>query len=172
MLVHLDLHRSSRVNLVSYGNFSKAMSLNIQTHYFAEIHRPYGQSWCKYVCDPLIKSHNFCYCSDDVETLREYMCNRNDVLCLYKLCLGYKCKNGQCLLNNVRCNSVDECGDSTDEILCTKTCRASEHLCKGKCIPRHKICDEVTYKYPIMTNKGVFRNSSYMANFNAKYYTL
>ncbi|KII67744.1 hypothetical protein RF11_16218 [Thelohanellus kitauei] len=83
----MDLNRSSRLNRVSYGNFSKATSLDIQINYFSgvfydqiEIQLPYRNTTCQYICNPLIKKDDFCYCIDEVDTNKEYMCD--DAKCL------------------------------------------------------------------------------------------
>ncbi|KII66225.1 hypothetical protein RF11_14747 [Thelohanellus kitauei] len=79
-----------------------------------ELHETHGESLCQYTCDPLIASENFCYCIDALKTSEQYMCNSYDD----DLCVGFKCLNGKCPLNNVRCNSVDDCEDGTDEANC------------------------------------------------------
>ncbi|KII67255.1 Low-density lipoprotein receptor-related protein 6 [Thelohanellus kitauei] len=162
MLVHTDLNKSTRLNRVSYGNFSKAISLNIQTNYYSskientkDIQHLNGNRICQMTCNPLIKSEDFCHCADEVEISKEYMCGLDNDICLKKFCVGYHCKNGRCLVNNVRCNSINDCGDRSDEKFCEVICSKNTHLCEGKCIPRTKICNEfiigghdLSYEYP------------------------
>ncbi|KII75164.1 hypothetical protein RF11_10459 [Thelohanellus kitauei] len=123
MLVHTNLNKSTRLNRVSYANFSESISLNVHTQYFSskfkniiEIYHQYHNTTCQIICDPLIKSESFCHCVDAPERSREYMCDLYDAE--YKLCVGFKCKNGKCLLNNVRCNGINDCGDRSDESNC------------------------------------------------------
>ncbi|KII63113.1 hypothetical protein RF11_01863 [Thelohanellus kitauei] len=80
--------------------------------YISETQQPYPNTTCQIICNPLIKTEDFCYCADETETSKEYMCAKDDSQCLSK------CKNGQCRRNNVRCNSVDDCGDQSDEEKC------------------------------------------------------
>ena len=32
----------------------------------------------------------------------------------------YRCKNGQCVVGNVRCNNITQCEDASDEMNCRK----------------------------------------------------
>ncbi|KII60363.1 Low-density lipoprotein receptor-related protein 4 [Thelohanellus kitauei] len=160
MLVHTDLNGSRRLNRVSYNNFSKSIALNIQTKFFQKTRHPYQNTTCQFICDPLIKAENFCYCIDSVDTDRGYVCNDDDSACLNQFCVVFKCKNGHCPFNNVRCNSVDDCGDGSDEENCKKKCSINQHLCKKKCMPISTICDDVTYEYPTKNITGVFLHSN------------
>ncbi|KII60366.1 Low-density lipoprotein receptor-related protein 2 [Thelohanellus kitauei] len=118
MLVHTDLNGSVRLDRVSYIDFANAIALNIHTIYISKIRFSYGNTTCQYICDPLIKSEDFCYCVDEVNTHREYMCAEADTDCLSEFCVGFMCKNGKCLSNNVRCNGKDDCDDNSDEENC------------------------------------------------------
>ncbi|KII72855.1 Prolow-density lipoprotein receptor-related protein 1 [Thelohanellus kitauei] len=148
ILVHTNLNESRRLDRVSYSNFSDAIDLKIQTQYYSDIHYPYGNTTCRFTCDMLIKSEDFCYYSDEVETSNEYMCDKSDAKCLKKFCVGFTCGTGKCLSNNIRCNGIDDCGDGSDEANCTKICLIDEHLCQGKCISNEKICHDLVYRYP------------------------
>ncbi|KII63561.1 Low-density lipoprotein receptor-related protein 6 [Thelohanellus kitauei] len=179
MLVHTDITRLTRLNRASYRKYSNVTSLNIFTNYFSsnlknqiELHHQYHNTTCQFICDPLIKSENFCYCDNDIETLKEYMCDTYDVGCLSKLnlnydklCVGYKCENGKCLKNNVRCNSLNDCGDLSDEEKCKRMCSVDKHLCEGKCIPKSTICPDLSYEYPSKHIPGVFRKRSRIDDF-------
>ncbi|KII61883.1 Vacuolar protein sorting/targeting protein 10 [Thelohanellus kitauei] len=112
-----------------------------------EINHPYGSSMCQYTCNPLIRTADFCYCSDSNESPKEYMCKEGDAKCLNKLCVGFRCNNGQCRRNNIRCDRIDDCGDNTDEKNCDQTCSDNKHLCQGKCILKSKICPDLSYEY-------------------------
>ncbi|KII62565.1 Suppressor of tumorigenicity 14 protein [Thelohanellus kitauei] len=146
-LIHTDLNKSRRLNRVS------------------KIHYPHGNTTCKFICDPLIKSEDFCYCVDEVKTYKEYICSMYNAKCLNKLCVGFKCGNGKCRRNNVRCNMIDDCGDSSDESNCTDFCPKNKHLCKGKCISKAIICSDLSYKYPKTRKEGVVRQISEMEGF-------
>ncbi|KII70741.1 Suppressor of tumorigenicity 14 protein [Thelohanellus kitauei] len=37
---------------------------------------------------------------------------------LGRVCAGFQCNNSKCLINNVKCNGIDECGDGSDEADC------------------------------------------------------
>ncbi|XP_060890426.1 suppressor of tumorigenicity 14 protein homolog isoform X2 [Labrus mixtus] len=52
-----------------------------------------------------------------------------------------KCKNGRCKPEFWKCDSVDDCGDNTDEENCVK-CKPGEFTCRNsRCIPKKMQCD-------------------------------
>ncbi|KII63075.1 Low-density lipoprotein receptor-related protein 4 [Thelohanellus kitauei] len=63
-----------------------------------------------------------------------------DFFDLVPQCAGFKCENSKCLRDHVRCNGVDDCGDNSDEINCTKICSSETHLCGNKCFDRDAVC--------------------------------
>ncbi|KII70720.1 hypothetical protein RF11_09055 [Thelohanellus kitauei] len=94
MLVHADLKSLTLLHRVSYVNFSNAMELTIQTNYSSsfveynkEILYPHGKTKCQFTCNPLIATEDFCYCSDDVEKAKIYICPNDDFTCLSELIL-------------------------------------------------------------------------------------
>ncbi|KII72730.1 hypothetical protein RF11_10320 [Thelohanellus kitauei] len=126
-LVHTDLKKSRRLNRVSYVDFTMAHQLNIQTDYYSDIQHQLGSIKCNFECDPLIRSKSICYCVDEVKAIDDYMCATNDFECLNFLCVGFACNNGRCLLNNVRCDSINDCGDASDEVRCTSPDKPYRH---------------------------------------------
>ncbi|KII66654.1 Low-density lipoprotein receptor-related protein 4 [Thelohanellus kitauei] len=103
---------------------------------------------CQFICDPLIETEDICYCIDDIKESKKYICAQDDAKCLNHFCVGFKCNNGECRRNNVRCNDIDDCGDDSDEDDCEQICPSTEHLCMGKCISNSKICPDFDYEYP------------------------
>lgn len=61
----------------------------------------------------------------------------------------HKCKNGKCIggmSGGTVCNTYNDCGDNSDEILCTCETRADLVTCPytpeyTDCIPREWVCD-------------------------------
>ncbi|KII60471.1 Low-density lipoprotein receptor-related protein 3 [Thelohanellus kitauei] len=165
ILVHTDLNASGRLNRVSYSDFSEVIDLKILTRHYSEIRHPYGVTTCRYTCDVLKKSENFCFCIYEIQTIKEYICARLDVTCLKKFCVGFMCENGKCLRNNIRCNTIDDCGDGSDEANCTQLCPNDKHFCKGQCISNDKICHDFSYRYPPTTMTDVFSRSHRISDF-------
>ncbi|KII72070.1 hypothetical protein RF11_10659 [Thelohanellus kitauei] len=82
---------------------------------------------CQFICDPLIETEDICYCIDDIKESKKYICAQDDAKCLNHFCVGFKCKNGECRRNNVRCNDIDDCGDDSDEDDCERPDYAYEY---------------------------------------------
>ncbi|XP_071958295.1 uncharacterized protein [Antedon mediterranea] len=54
----------------------------------------------------------------------------------------YKCKNGNCVSNEVLCDSVDNCGDHSDEYLCDCGDEGTAFICDDNyCVNRVWVCD-------------------------------
>ncbi|CAG0880399.1 unnamed protein product, partial [Darwinula stevensoni] len=56
----------------------------------------------------------------------------------------FRCQNGRCISLQLYCNSVDDCGDGSDESLCeTYVCPDGSVFCTSdkKCIPSSRVCD-------------------------------
>ena len=57
----------------------------------------------------------------------------------------FQCDNGVCISMSLKCNSINECGDWSDERGCqtpTPTCAFNEFTCRsGRCIPTSWACD-------------------------------
>uniref|UniRef100_A0A671PWG2 Uncharacterized protein n=1 Tax=Sinocyclocheilus anshuiensis TaxID=1608454 RepID=A0A671PWG2_9TELE len=54
----------------------------------------------------------------------------------------FVCNNGRCVPLNLRCDGVDECGDSSDEISCLNCTSGSFHcVAAARCVPSRSVCD-------------------------------
>ena len=52
----------------------------------------------------------------------------------------FQCRNGKCIDANWRCDSLDDCGDMSDEQKCP--CRSNQMTCdNGECVNKIWICD-------------------------------
>uniref|UniRef100_A0AAY4D7P8 Uncharacterized protein n=1 Tax=Denticeps clupeoides TaxID=299321 RepID=A0AAY4D7P8_9TELE len=54
----------------------------------------------------------------------------------------FLCSNRRCVSPSSRCDGVDDCGDGSDEALCTD-CVSGSVFCapSGRCLPRAGVCD-------------------------------
>ncbi|KII61327.1 Prolow-density lipoprotein receptor-related protein 1 [Thelohanellus kitauei] len=103
---------------------------------------------CQFMCGPTSNDGVACGCpvfAKPVDNRCE--CLPDHPNCLMSYCSGFYCKNSKCLLNNVMCNGVDDCGDGSDEANCTgsvtitpEKCLPAMHRCRNKCIPRQTVC--------------------------------
>ncbi|XP_016357422.1 low-density lipoprotein receptor-like [Sinocyclocheilus anshuiensis] len=58
----------------------------------------------------------------------------------------FVCNNGRCVPLNLRCDGVDECGDSSDEISCLNCTSGSFHcVAAARCVPSRSVwrCDNI-----------------------------
>ncbi|KII60934.1 Vacuolar protein sorting/targeting protein 10 [Thelohanellus kitauei] len=97
---------------------------------------------CQFMCVPV--SYHKVQCECPPETIRsddKCICPKEHPDCLLPHCTGFPCKNSKCLINNVQCNGVDDCGDGSDEIGCTHKCPKDNHLCQDKCITKDTVCN-------------------------------
>ncbi|XP_051964889.1 low-density lipoprotein receptor-related protein 8-like isoform X2 [Xyrauchen texanus] len=54
----------------------------------------------------------------------------------------FSCNNSRCVPLNLRCDGVDDCGDSSDEVSCLNCTTGSFHcVATARCVPGHRICD-------------------------------
>ncbi|XP_058640108.1 low-density lipoprotein receptor-related protein 8 isoform X1 [Onychostoma macrolepis] len=54
----------------------------------------------------------------------------------------FVCNNGRCVHLNLRCDGVDDCGDSSDEISCFNCTSGSFHcVAAARCVSSRSICD-------------------------------
>ncbi|KAF1744645.1 hypothetical protein MXB_2561 [Myxobolus squamalis] len=105
---------------------------------------------CNYVCTPYGDDRNLCICPDGstLEGNSTCVCNINSPNCFGKLCSGFHCLNDRCLIDKVRCDGKNDCGDNSDEhqcqgiVLCliAVICTNGTHLCGGLCLPSDIIC--------------------------------
>ncbi|XP_043103911.1 low-density lipoprotein receptor-related protein 8-like isoform X2 [Puntigrus tetrazona] len=54
----------------------------------------------------------------------------------------FVCNNGRCVPLSLHCDSVDDCGDSSDEISCLNCTGGSFHcVAAARCVSSHSVCD-------------------------------
>ena len=78
------------------------------------------------------------HCPDGSDELIEF--------CAVRSCpQGYfRCANNRCVGDNLKCNSVDNCGDFSDESECSCSDEISQFKClRGPCITRDLMCNSV-----------------------------
>ena len=78
------------------------------------------------------------HCPDGSDELIEF--------CAVRSCpQGYfRCANNRCVKDNLKCNSVDNCGDFSDETECPCQDEISQFKCqRGPCINRDLMCNSV-----------------------------
>ncbi|KII64342.1 Vacuolar protein sorting/targeting protein 10 [Thelohanellus kitauei] len=104
----------------------------------------------KSICESL-KCPYFCHLSSNDEVIcgcpypmalvnNKCLCPKDHTNCKMPICVGFRCENSKCLLNNVRCNGVNDCGDNSDEINCERICSSETHLCRNKCFDKDAVC--------------------------------
>ncbi|KAF1745292.1 hypothetical protein MXB_330 [Myxobolus squamalis] len=150
VLFLINLYQIDKVDTVSL--IGAAQCLNILVHKRESKNDNYlcHNSKCRYFCYPFIDSRNKCICpgNSKLTNKRSCSCNSNNSNCLAKWCLGFYCLNNKCLIDNVRCNGKNDCGDNSDEYRCNGnifkfnivTCTNGTHLCGGLCVTSNLIC--------------------------------
>ncbi|KII64326.1 Low-density lipoprotein receptor-related protein 4 [Thelohanellus kitauei] len=74
---------------------------------------------CPFFCQASLTNEVTCGCpSPTVRVDNKCICPQDHPYCTLPQCAGFKCRNSKCLLDNVRCNGVNDCGDNSDEIDC------------------------------------------------------
>ncbi|KII70999.1 Low-density lipoprotein receptor-related protein 4 [Thelohanellus kitauei] len=102
---------------------------------------------CPFFCQLSLTAEVTCGCPSPLELVaNKCICPKDHTNCAFPRCAGFKCNNSKCLRNNVRCNGVDDCGDNSDEMNCTKICSSDTHLCGNKCFDRDAVCGPVDIK--------------------------
>ncbi|XP_072847960.2 uncharacterized protein LOC110070575 isoform X1 [Pogona vitticeps] len=56
----------------------------------------------------------------------------------------WQCKNKICIMEDWKCNGIDDCGDNSDEEICVSCPEGMTHCDKGKCILNSLMCNGVT----------------------------
>ncbi|KII65641.1 Low-density lipoprotein receptor-related protein 5 [Thelohanellus kitauei] len=117
---------------------------------------------CQFMCFPASVSEVKCGCppnSVQIDNICECPKDNIGCLCFYfvKLashCAGFPCKNSKCLINNVQCNGVDDCGDGSDEIGCKHKCPKDKHMCGRNCITKDIVCNSIHISEVHIGHKG------------------
>ncbi|KII64470.1 Sortilin-related receptor [Thelohanellus kitauei] len=113
---------------------------------------------CQFMCCPTSNNEVECACPLHTKQIdNRCECPPGRPHCMLAYCSGFFCKNSKCLLNNVRCNGVDDCGDASDEAGCSKKCLPTSHMCKNKCISKETVCDAVEVMIGIATKSRRLR---------------
>ncbi|KII63565.1 Low-density lipoprotein receptor-related protein 2 [Thelohanellus kitauei] len=74
---------------------------------------------CPFFCQAVSTDEATCGCPHPtIRANNKCICPSDHANCTLPQCIGYQCRNSKCLLDNVRCNGVDDCGDNSDEIGC------------------------------------------------------
>ncbi|KAJ7335677.1 hypothetical protein JRQ81_013618 [Phrynocephalus forsythii] len=55
----------------------------------------------------------------------------------------WQCKNRICIMEDWKCNDIDNCGDHSDEDICAHCTEGMTHCDKGKCILNSMVCNGV-----------------------------
>ncbi|KII73463.1 Low-density lipoprotein receptor-related protein 4 [Thelohanellus kitauei] len=99
---------------------------------------------CPFFCQPIAADDVSCGCPPPtIPVDKTCICPKSNPNCKMPQCVGFQCKNSKCLLNNVRCNGVNDCGDNSDEIGCEDKCSSGTHLCGTKCLIKDAVCGPV-----------------------------
>ncbi|KII63067.1 Low-density lipoprotein receptor-related protein 4 [Thelohanellus kitauei] len=99
---------------------------------------------CQFFCHSAVTDELTCECpSPMIRVDKNCICPKDDLHCRMPQCAGFLCNNSKCLINNVRCNGVDDCGDKSDEMDCKKKCPSEAHLCQNKCFIKDAACGPV-----------------------------
>ncbi|KII74896.1 Low-density lipoprotein receptor-related protein 2 [Thelohanellus kitauei] len=147
ILIHLNIEKPNKINRVSNENYSSALKLSTHVRRNSDVHYVSEKLNCKVKCDSEIITEDICHCSDIDMWPKKYFCEPHDIDCLRRICVGFQCNNHKCLVNNVKCNGVDDCGDYSDEMNCPAKCSESEHICENKCIKKSSLCPTFLFEY-------------------------
>ncbi|KII63074.1 Low-density lipoprotein receptor-related protein 4 [Thelohanellus kitauei] len=99
---------------------------------------------CAFFCQSTLTDELTCGCPPPlIQVDKKCICPKDDPHCKMPHCAGFLCKNSKCLINNVRCNGVNDCGDNSDEIDCKKKCSSDTHSCRNKCFIKDAVCGPV-----------------------------
>ncbi|KII71282.1 Sortilin-related receptor [Thelohanellus kitauei] len=106
---------------------------------------------CQFLCHTDSENKVACGCPAKTQQVKNKCeCPPETPYCLMPYCSGFFCKNSKCLLNNVRCNGVDDCGDGTDEANCPHLCSKDMHMCRNVCVSKQTVCDIVDNEIPVV----------------------
>ncbi|KII71283.1 Suppressor of tumorigenicity 14 protein [Thelohanellus kitauei] len=106
---------------------------------------------CQFLCHTDSENKVACRCPAKTQQVKNRCeCPPETPYCLMPYCSGFFCKNSKCLLNNVRCNGVEDCGDGTDEANCPHLCSDDMHMCRNVCVSKQTVCDIVDNEIPVV----------------------
>ncbi|KAF0991623.1 hypothetical protein HZS_7619 [Henneguya salminicola] len=141
-LSHVKITNPKRITTLSTN--SKYKSVIAHEHNIEYTRHDCKSLGCNITCIPGNYPYDpdKCYCPQDslLNQDQKCVCEPNKEKCLEIYCEQFYCQNAKCLHDNVRCNSIDDCGDKSDESNCSKICEPEFHLCEEKCYPKHLLC--------------------------------
>ncbi|KII68402.1 Low-density lipoprotein receptor-related protein 5 [Thelohanellus kitauei] len=127
---------------------------------------------CQFMCCPhpetivkcgcplnMIGSDNLCECPKENPDCLSFIIHN-----LGSLCVGFFCRNSKCILNDLKCNGIDDCGDNSDELDCTK-CPIQKYLCHGECISLGIACEGQDDQDPSNEKESKLQRASIASGF-------